>query len=73
MRARENCVDFIFHSAWPGEGERKKQPQITNLHTAVSKLVHKGVKSARVKNYLGADTVSHEQVPSERIQKEEGR
>ena len=38
MRIRENCVDFIFHSAWLGEGGQKKQPQITDLNTAVSKL-----------------------------------
>ena len=41
LRVRENCVDFIFHFAWPSEEGRKKQPPITNLHTAVSKLARK--------------------------------
>ena len=47
VRVRESCVDFIFHSAWSGEGEWKKQPQITDLHTDVSKLGNEPVMIER--------------------------
>ena len=47
VRVHEKCVDFIFHSAWSGEGEWKKQPQITDLHTDVSKLGNEPVMIER--------------------------
>ena len=58
VRVRENCVDFIFHSAWPSGrvGENgKKQLQITDLHTAVSKLDHVRVVYLRQFGNLESD------------------
>ena len=57
-RVREKCVDFIFHSDWPGEGGRKKQPQITDLHTAASKLADVGLDIKT--SVLGAEAYNSE-------------